>query len=127
MIPDRKVWVGLLIITLLIAGGLSYLSSPSPDGLDSATLRGCEVVDRDGTEQLVGQCIAQDARDHALAGSPMADYAVGGAEGTGGVAGVIGVVVTLAVAVGLFWILARSPKSANGAAKLIPSTTDHGP
>ncbi len=125
MKPDRKFRVGVLIVTLLIAGGLSYLSSPSPDGLDSTTLRGCEIVDHDGSEQLVGQCIAQDAREHALAGSPMADYTVGGAEGTGGVAGVAGVAVTLAVAVALFWLLARSPNRTQSTAT--PSPTDHGP
>ena len=42
-----------------------------------------------------------------MAASPLADYAVGGGEGTVGVAGVIGVVVTLAVAGGLFWLLRR--------------------
>lgn len=122
MNPDRRIWIGLLIITLLIAGGLSYLSSPSPDGLDSATLRGCEVVEHDGAEQLVGQCIAQDAREHPLAGSPTADYAVGGADHTGGVAGVIGVAVTLALAGALFGILARGRK-----ATPTPPTTAHGP
>jgi cobalt/nickel transport protein len=107
MRANRRIWIAGLFITLLIAGGLSYLASSSPDGLDSATLRGCEVVERGGSEQLVGQCIARDARDHALSGSPLADYTVGGAESAGGVAGVIGVAVTLVVAGTLFWILAR--------------------
>ena len=31
-----------------IAGAVSYLASSSPDGLDSATLKGCEVVETDG-------------------------------------------------------------------------------
>ena len=43
----------------------------------------------------------------AAAGSPLADYAIGGAEGTVGLAGVLGVIVTLAVAGGLFWLLRR--------------------
>ena len=104
----RRLWVGFLIATLVVAGGLSYLASSSPDGLDAATLRGCETIRSDGAEQLAGQCIAQTAHDHALAGSPLADYTLGGAAGSVGAAGVIGAVVTLAVAGLFFWALARS-------------------
>ncbi|MDQ4094136.1 MAG: PDGLE domain-containing protein [Actinomycetota bacterium] len=97
------------LIALLIAGLLSYLASANPDGLDSATLNGCQVTEVSGTEQLSGECIAQNARDHDLAGSPLADYTLGGDDGLVGIAGVIGVLVTLAVAGGLFW-LARPPQ-----------------
>ncbi len=108
-------WVGFVVVTLLIAGGVSYLASSSPDGLDSATLRGCEVVETNGAEELTGTCIAQHATDHHLAASPFADYSIGGGAGTGGLAGIIGVLVTLAVAGGLFWVIARSkPKSTTG-------------
>ena len=100
-----RFWAAALILTLLIAGGVSYLASASPDGLDSATLRGCEVTEIEGAEELTGNCIAQHADEHALAGSPLADYAVDGREHTGGLAGVIGVLVTLAAAGGLFRIL----------------------
>ncbi|WP_395307106.1 PDGLE domain-containing protein [Mycobacterium sp. AMU20-3851] len=100
-----RFWAAALILTLLIAGGVSYLASANPDGLDSATLRGCEVTEIDGAEELTGNCIAQHADEHALAGSPLADYAVDGREHTGGLAGVIGVLVTLAAAGGLFRIL----------------------
>ncbi|MGH3822497.1 MAG: PDGLE domain-containing protein [Pseudonocardiaceae bacterium] len=89
------------VVALLIAGLLSYLASSSPDGLDSVTLNGCTEVG----EELSGECIAQNARNHDLAGSPLADYALGGTEGTVGVAGVIGVLVTLALAGGLFWLV----------------------
>ncbi len=101
-----KPWAAALILTLLIAGGISYLASPSPDGLDSATLQGCQVVEVDGAEELTGSCIAQHAEEHALAGSPLADYTLSGHDGTGGLAGVIGVLVTLVLAGGLFRILA---------------------
>lgn len=107
-------WIGFALVTLVVAGGVSYLASSSPDGLDSATLQGCEVVETADGEELRGDCIAQHARDHALADSPLADYAVGGRDGTGGLAGVLGVVVTVVVAGGAFWLIARSrakPKS----------------
>ncbi|HXV91886.1 MAG TPA: PDGLE domain-containing protein [Pseudonocardia sp.] len=99
--------LGFLAVCLLVAGGLSYLASGDPDGLDSVTLEGCEVVEAGGQETLEGTCIAQNADDHALGGSPLADYTVGGADGSVGLAGVIGVVATLAVAGGLFWVLRR--------------------
>jgi cobalt/nickel transport protein len=110
---NRLFWAGFLIVTLLIAGGLSYAASSSPDGLDSATLQGCQVVERDGAEELTGQCIAQNAREHAMADSPLADYSVRGVADSGGIAGVIGVVVTLALAGGLFWTIGRSKSSKN--------------
>lgn len=100
-------FLGFLAVALLVAGGLSYLASPDPDGLDTVTLHGCDVVETDAGERLDGTCIAQNANDHPLAGSPFADYAVRGGEGTVGIAGVVGVVVTLAVAGGLFWLLRR--------------------
>jgi cobalt/nickel transport protein len=98
-------FLGFLVVTLLVAGGLSYVASGDPDGLDSVTLAGCELGP-DG-EPVAGTCIAQNADEHALADGPLADYAVSGGEGTVGAAGVIGVVVTLVVAGGLFWVLRR--------------------
>ncbi|MGH3883578.1 MAG: PDGLE domain-containing protein [Pseudonocardiaceae bacterium] len=103
-IPIRF-FVAFGVVALLIAGLLSYLASSNPDGLDSATLQGCQVTEVDGTEQVSGECIAQNARDHDLAGSPLADYTLGGNDGTVGVAGVIGVLVTLILAGGLFWLV----------------------
>lgn len=116
MKADGRFRIAFLVVTLLIAGGVSYLASSSPDGLDSATLRGCQIVEHDGAEQLSGQCIARNADDHALADSPLADYAVTGAQGSGGLAGVIGVAVTLAAAGALFWALSRGRAAANSTA-----------
>ena len=104
-------WVGFAVVTLLIAGVVSYFASSSPDGLDSATLQGCQVVETADGEELTGTCIAQDATEHTLAASPLADYSLAGGENTGGVAGVVGVVVTLAIAGGAFWLIARSRSS----------------
>ncbi len=98
-----RFYLGFLLVTLAIAGGLSYLASSSPDGLDSVTLEGC-TLSAEG-EPEGGTCIAQNAQDHDLAGSPLSDYAVGGADGSVGLAGIVGVLVTLAGAGGLFWLL----------------------
>ena len=100
-------WIGFAVVTLLIAGAVSYLASSSPDGLDSATLKGCEVVETADGEELRGDCIAQHAEEHSLAGSPFADYALAGRDGTGGLAGIVGVGVTVLVAGGIFWLIAR--------------------
>jgi len=103
-----RFWIGFAIATLLIAGGASYLASSSPDGLDSATLQGCQVIETSDGEELQGDCIARHADEHSLAGSPLADYSIGGQDGTVGLAGVVGVVVTVVLAGGLFWLIARS-------------------
>lgn len=103
--PATRFYLGFLVVALLIAGGLSYFAASTPDGLDSATLAGC-TLNADG-EPDGGTCIAQNAGEHALGDGPLADYAVNGGEGTVGLAGVVGVLVTLAVAGGLFWVLRR--------------------
>ncbi|MDQ3402421.1 MAG: PDGLE domain-containing protein [Actinomycetota bacterium] len=101
--------LGFLLVALVLAGAVSYLADSNPDGLDHATLAGCEVVETDAGEQLNGDCIAQSATEHELGTGPFADYAVGGDSALSGVAGVVGVVVTLVVAGGLFWVLRRRP------------------
>ncbi|MXP23211.1 hypothetical protein GIY30_17880 [Gordonia sp. HNM0687] len=106
---NRKLFlVAFGLVPLVIAGVVSYAASSAPDGLDSTTLRGCDTTVVDGAEELTGTCIAQHATDHALASSPLADYSVGGIGYSNGIAGVIGVLVTLAVAVGLFVLIGRS-------------------
>jgi cobalt/nickel transport protein len=107
----RWFWAAFAVVTLLIAGGVSYFASASPDGLDSATLQGCEVVDTGGAETLTGDCIAQHAGEHALSGSPLAGYAIDGNGATGGLAGVIGVAVTVTLAGAVFWLIARTRRS----------------
>jgi cobalt/nickel transport protein len=104
-------WVGFAVAVLVVAGVVSYFASSSPDGLDSVTLQGCQVVETDGGEELIGSCIAQSATDHPMVGSPLADYAVGGDEATGGLAGIIGVVVVGIIAGGGFWLIARTRRS----------------
>lgn len=95
--------LGFLAVALLVAGGLSYFASSSPDGLDTVALHGCT----ENGEQLTGTCIAQHAGEHHTAGSPLADYSLFGGDGTVGLAGILGVLVTLVVAGGLFWLLRK--------------------
>ncbi len=96
-----RFFLGFGLAALLVAGLVSSLASSSPDGLDSVTLRGCA----EAGEQLTGECIAQNADEHALEDGPLAGYTVGGDEGLSGVSGVIGVLATLGLAGGLFWLL----------------------
>ncbi|WP_111510711.1 PDGLE domain-containing protein [Mycobacterium kyogaense] len=111
-----RFWAAFAVATLIIAGGLSYLASSSPDGLDSATLQGCQRVETVDGEHLQGDCIAQHAGEHVFAHSPLADYSIGGRDGTGGVAGVAGVAVTVLIASGAFWLIARSRRASASAA-----------
>ncbi|MFZ2178103.1 MAG: PDGLE domain-containing protein [Rhodococcus sp. (in: high G+C Gram-positive bacteria)] len=107
----RRVLASFALAALLIAGVVSYLASSSPDGLDSATTRGCDTVETDTGEALVGDCIARNATAHHLSDSPLAGYTVGDRSQLTGVAGVVGVVATLVVAGGLFGLLARRPRA----------------
>ena len=104
-------WLIFAVATFAIAGAVSYFASASPDGLDSTTLRGCEVAQTVAGEVLTGDCIAQHAEEHHLAESPLADYAVGGRQGMGGIAGVIGVLVTFGAALGGFWLIVRTRRT----------------
>ncbi len=95
----RAFWIAGLLLTLLIAGVVSYYASASPDGLEWAA----------GESGFAGT-----AEDSAAAGSPLADYGVAGvdhARFSGGLAGVIGVAATLVLAGGLTLVLRRRTPS----------------
>lgn len=99
-----------VLVTLLLAGAVSYFADSDPDGLEAVTGEGCVEV----AGALAGDCPARHARDHDLADSPLADYALGGDGAFTGVAGVLGVLATLAVATALFRLLARTGRPAPG-------------
>jgi hypothetical protein len=98
----RRTGIGLLLAGLLVPLALAAFASPfassSPDGLE-------RVADDQG--------FLDDARDSAVADSPLADYAVrnvGDEQVSTGVSGVIGVGVTLMAAAGVFgglWFVVR--------------------
>lgn len=86
--------VGLLV-SLVIAGGISFYASGNPDGLEF-------VAERVG--------FLDTAEDSAAASGPLADYGVSGVEDSrlsGGLAGVIGVAATGLIAFTLMWLVRR--------------------
>jgi hypothetical protein len=98
---NKKFWLLGLLVSLLIAGVVSYYASSHPDGLEKAA-------------EEVG--FIEDAEDSAVADSPLADYGVSGVEDerlSVGLAGVLGVLVMVVVAGGGFMLLARKPKQRN--------------
>lgn len=106
----RIVAVAALIVTLLVAGVVSYYASGSPDGLEKVSVE----QGFDGT-----------ARDSAAADSPMADYSTLGVADerlSGGLAGVVGVLVVLAVAGLLFWVLRRRARAGDASGRSSPTS-----
>jgi len=108
------VGVGLLV-TLLLAGVLSFYASSHPDGLSAVAAR----LGFDTT-----------ARESVTAGSPLAGYRVadiGDARLSGGLAGLLGVVVVGAVMAGLVLLLRRRPASGGRTAPGAPSAPSTDP
>ncbi|MFJ3171531.1 energy-coupling factor ABC transporter permease [Streptomyces roseus] len=91
----KPVWITGLVTALVLAGVVSFYASASPDGLEKVA---------------ADKGIDQNVKEHASAGSPLADYSVkdvGDARLSGGLAGVIGVGATVAVGTGIFWTVRR--------------------
>lgn len=84
-----------LLVALLVAGVGSYYASSHPDGL----------------EYVAGKTGFLDSADEPVdTNSPFADYATDGVQDerlSGGIAGVAGVLLTLVIGGGLFWLLRR--------------------
>jgi cobalt/nickel transport protein len=94
-----------LFVALLLAGVVSNFASGSPDGLDATATRGCTL--NDAGEITGGTCMAQGARGHETAGSPLADYGIAGIDNpylSTGLAGAAGVLLTFAIGGGVFWL-----------------------
>jgi cobalt/nickel transport protein len=98
-VSNKKFYIGGLLVSLVLAGFVSFYASSHPDGLE-------KVADEVG--------FLENAKDPATAGSALADYGVAGIENeraSVGVAGVIGVAATGVVATGLFIYLGKRKKS----------------
>ena len=91
-----------LVVALIVAGVVSGFAASDPDGLERVA---------------IDEGFDETAEDHALADSPLADYAVSGVEDerlSTGLAGIIGVALTLAVAGGLFYGIRLYGKARRG-------------
>ncbi len=100
MLTNRRFYIFGLIVSLFLAGIISFYASSSPDGL--------EKVAND-----IG--FIQTAKEHTNSNGTLADYGVKGIENertSVGVAGVIGVVGTAIVAGFGFKLLTRKAKKA---------------
>ena len=96
----RNLLIAAFVVSLLLAGVVSYYASSSPDGLEKVS---------------ADHGISQQAKDHDLDGSPLADYGVDGVDDarlSGGLAGVIGVGITFVLASGLVLLVRRRKDTA---------------
>ncbi|MFI6521001.1 PDGLE domain-containing protein [Spirillospora sp. NPDC050679] len=96
----KRFFAAFLLVSLVLAGIVSFYASQHPDGLE-------KVAEDKGFN--AGE------RDHSLKDSPLADYGVkgvGDARLSGGLSGVIGVGVVLLAGGGLFWAVRRRDASA---------------
>ncbi|MFU8876271.1 PDGLE domain-containing protein [Micromonospora sp. SL4-19] len=125
---SKRPWpfiLGGLLVALLLAGVVSNYASPHPDGLDSSLLKGCTVNAED--EITGGSCPAQQAKEHELGDSPLADYGIRGVTNgflSTGLSGVIGVLLTFALGGGVFWLARRR---GNGPDSGLPAATGSDP
>jgi cobalt/nickel transport protein len=103
-----------LLVSLALAGLVSYYASASPDGLN----RVAEDLGFHVTE-----------KESATAGSPLADYGVAGVDNaflSGGLAGVIGVLLVLAVGSGLAYAVRRRERASAPATERQPEEAEEG-
>jgi cobalt/nickel transport protein len=98
MLNNKKFYVAGFVISLFLAGVVSFYASSSPDGL----------------EKVAGDIgFIETAKDHSNADGTLADYGVKGVDNeraSVGIAGVIGVIGTAVVAGVGFKLIARKPK-----------------
>ncbi|MFM8825072.1 MAG: PDGLE domain-containing protein [Candidatus Nanopelagicus sp.] len=100
-VSNRKFFAGAILISALLAGGVSFYASSSPDGLEKVA-------------EDVG--FIETAKDHTLSDFTLADYGVSGLENARlsvGLAGLIGVVATAVFAVGFFTLIRKKAPSKN--------------
>jgi cobalt/nickel transport protein len=97
-VSNKKFYIGGLLVSLVLAGVVSFYASSHPDGLE-------KVAEEIG--------FIETAKDPATAGSALADYGLAGVENeraSVGIAGVIGVAATGIVATSFFIYLGKRKK-----------------
>ena len=98
MDKNKKFLAVGFLVSIFLAGVLSFYASSDPDGL----------------EKVAGDVgFIETAKDHTYADGALADYGVKGIDNeraSVGVAGVIGVIGTAVVAGAMFRFVARKPK-----------------
>ena len=97
----RTLFIAGLLVTLVLAGVVSFYASSAPDGLN-------KVAEDKG--------FSEHAADSPVADSPLADYGVKGVRNerlSGGLAGVIGVAIVLALGTGVAYVVRRRRSNAD--------------
>jgi cobalt/nickel transport protein len=98
MDKNKKFLAAGFLVSIFLAGVLSFYASSDPDGL----------------EKVAGDIgFIETAKDHTYADGALADYGVKGIKNeraSVGVAGIIGVIGTAVVAGAMFTFIARKPK-----------------
>ena len=92
---NRAFFLSFLLVSLVVAGVVSYYASAHPDGLNYVA-------------EKTGFISAETA--HHTSDSPFAGYSTKGVDNdriSGGLAGVVGVLLMLGLSTGLFWVLRR--------------------
>lgn len=92
---NRTFFLSFLLVSLLVAGVVSYYASAHPDGLNYVAAK-TGFIDAETT--------------HASSESPLAGYSTKGVDDerlSGGIAGVVGVLLMLVLSTGLFRVLRR--------------------
>ena len=100
MDKNKKFLAAGILVSIFLAGVVSFYASSDPDGLEKVA-------------EDIG--FIETAKDHTYADGVLADYGVKGIENeraSVGVAGVIGVIGTAVVAGLLFTFIARKPNKA---------------
>jgi len=100
-ISNRKFFAGALLASAILAGGVSFYASSSPDGLEKVA-------------EDVG--FIDTAKDHTFGDFTLADYGIAGFENARlsvGLAGLIGVGATALMATGMFMLIRKKSPSQN--------------
>jgi hypothetical protein len=98
-ISNRKFFASAMITSAILAGGVSFYASSSPDGLEKVA-------------EDIG--FIETAKEHAFSDFTLADYGIAGFENARlsvGIAGLIGIGATALLAMGLFMLIRKKSPS----------------